>query len=130
MKKQLVINGDSINDIASFYQEINRVFMERENWQIGNSLDAFNDILYGGLGAIDGNEPVELVWLNMDKSRVALGYETTKQYYQEKLAPGSPYNQSFFTRKLEELEAGGGQTYFDILLEIIGEHKNITLTRK
>ncbi|WP_221887917.1 hypothetical protein [Chitinophaga polysaccharea] len=50
MEKQIIINGDVIIDIPSFYREINRVFMSGENWQLGNSLDAFNDLLYGGFG--------------------------------------------------------------------------------
>lgn len=127
MIKQLVINGDHINDIPTFYEEINRVFMQDEDWKIGNSLDAFNDLLYGGVGVINGAEPVVLQWLNIDKSREALGYETTIRYYKDKLQPGSPYNQTYFTEQLSALENGRGQTYMDIVLEIIAQHKNIEL---
>ncbi|QHS63549.1 barstar family protein [Chitinophaga agri] len=129
MKKQLVINGDHIHDIPSFYKEINRVFMQEEDWEIGNSLDAFDDLLYGGLGAIKGQEPVQLIWLHISKSKDALGYEATRNYYLEKLAPGSPFNKTHFTAQLSALEAGKGQTYFDIVLEIIAGHKNIALIK-
>lgn len=127
MEQQIIINGDLISDIPSFYREINRVFMSGENWQLGNSLDAFNDLLYGGFGAIKSNEPVKLVWKNMEKSRQALGYAATKQYYEEKLLPGAPFNKEHFLEKLAALDNGTGPTYFDILMEIIAEHPNIVL---
>ncbi|WP_439558176.1 barstar family protein [Dyadobacter sp.] len=125
--KQIVIDGNAVHDIPSFYDEVNRAFMQGEDWILGASLDAFSDLLFGGFGAIKGNEPVELVWLNQRRSREVLGFETTKAYYTEKLAPDSPFNKTHFTEKLKALESGEGQTYFDIILEIIAEHPNIKL---
>ena len=127
MEQQIVIDGHLISDIPSFYAELNRVFMAGEDWQLGNSLDAFNDLLYGGFGLIKYNEPVKLLWKHMEKSREALGYETTKRYYEEKLLPDAPFHKEHFREKLDALNNGTGQTYFDILLEIIAEHPNITL---
>ena len=127
MTKQIIINGQNIHDIPSFYVEVNRVFMQNESWKLGESLDAFDDLLYGGFGTINSNEAVELVWTNCTLSKTALGFETTKAYYQTKLEPGSPFNKKHFTDKLAELEAGKGQTYFDIVIEIIASHTNISL---
>ncbi|MFC6099151.1 barstar family protein [Olivibacter domesticus] len=127
MMKQITINGNNIHNIASFYAEINRVFMAEEQWQIGNSLDAFNDLLYGGFGAIKSDEKVQLIWNNMDKSKEVLGYEITKAYYEEKLKAGSTFNREYFREKLTTLEDGRGETYFDILMAIIAEHPNIEL---
>ena len=101
--------------------------MSEENWEIGNSLDAFSDLLYGGFGAIKSNEPVDLIWLDMERSRNVLGYEATKNYYEDKLKPGSVFNKKLFQQKLNELESGTGETYFDIILSIISEHANIEL---
>ncbi len=103
--------------------------MADEDWKLGNSLDAFNDLLYGGFGAIKSNEPVELIWKNMEFSRQALGFETTKRYYEEKLLSGSPFNKEHFREKLDELINGKGQTYFDILMDIIAGHPNIILQK-
>lgn len=124
---QFTIHGSAIVDIPSFYDEINRVFMQDVDWQLANSLDAFSDLLYGGVGAIGPKEPVQLTWLNIDQSRAALGYETTRNYYLAKLAPDSPFNKTHFAAQLAALEAGTGKTYFDIILEIIAEHPNITI---
>ncbi|WP_189654972.1 hypothetical protein [Paracoccus mutanolyticus] len=44
---------------------MNRVFMAAEDWQLGDSLDALNDMLYGGYGALHGAGSVRLRWLAM-----------------------------------------------------------------
>ena len=44
--KKIIIEGKNINNIETFYEEVNRVFMLHENWKIAQSLDAFNDMLY------------------------------------------------------------------------------------
>lgn len=127
MKKKIIINGKSIKDIATFYEEINRVLMSEEDWNIGNSLDAFNDLLYGGFGGIHGDEPITLVWLDLNESREALGYQVTRFYYEEKLKPDSPFNKKMFKEKLAALEYGTGETYFEIIVSIIYAHENIEL---
>ncbi|RYF57906.1 MAG: ribonuclease inhibitor [Cytophagaceae bacterium] len=125
MVKQIAIEGISINDIVSFYAEINRVFMAEESWLIGPSLDAFNDLLFGGYGALQGAQSVDLLWHNMDHSREALGYQTTRVYYLDKLSPGSPYNKKLFKEKLQALEHGTGETYFDVIMAILADHPTI-----
>jgi RNAse (barnase) inhibitor barstar len=127
MVKQFEIEGNVINDIASFYEEINRVFMANESWLIAQSLDAFEDLLYGGYGALQGAESVEIIWHHMDHSRQALGYQTTRAYYLNKLRPGSPYDQKLFKEKLAALERGQGETYFDMILDILTDHPMIKI---
>ncbi|CAN5571735.1 hypothetical protein BH09BAC4_BH09BAC4_33870 [soil metagenome] len=125
MVKQIEIDGKSINDIVSFYEEINRVFMDGESWMIGPSLDALNDLLFGGYGALQGAQSVELIWHHLDHSRKALGDQTTRLYYLDKLRPGSPYSKKLFEEKLRALESGSGETYFDSIMTIIAEHPRI-----
>ncbi|MBP2483340.1 RNAse (barnase) inhibitor barstar [Stenotrophomonas sp. PvP093] len=52
----LQIEGCTIHDIPSLYAEINRVFMAGEDWQLGPSLDALDDLLHGvhGVSAMSG----------------------------------------------------------------------------
>lgn len=123
----LTIEGGNIHDIPSFYDEINRVFMAGEGWTLGQSLDAFSDLLYGGFGAIKGNEPVTLVWTQFEKNRADLGHELTREFLRNKLSQPDRYDVARIGRELEDLEAGRGPTYFEILLQIIGEHANIEL---
>ncbi|QDK79919.1 ribonuclease inhibitor [Spirosoma sp. KCTC 42546] len=125
MVKRIDIDGNAINDIASFYEEINRVLMAGESWRIGQSLDAFDDLLYGGYGALQGVQSVELVWHHMDHCRNVLGNQATRAYYRDKLRSGSPYNKKLFAEKLEALEAGTGETYFDSIISILADHPSI-----
>ena len=120
------INGDRIHSISDFYAEINRLFMQDEDWKLGESLDAFNDLLYGGFGALKSGTKVKIVWKNAKTSREILGKEATLNWYSEKLN-NPAYNQEFITTSIEDLQNGSGKTYFEILLEIINEHPNIVL---
>lgn len=130
MRAKITINGSVITDIPSFYEEVNRVFMANEDWRIGQSLDAFNDLLFGGYGALFEINEIDLIWLNVEQSRKVLSYDVTHAYYLEKLEPGSPFNRTYFEGKLERLENGEGETYFDTIISIIAEHPNINLIKK
>lgn len=127
MAKTIIIEGNNIYDIPSFYKEINRVFMPNEDWILGQSLDALNDLFYGGYGGIKGDEEITLLWKDFEKNREDLGLELTVKYYKDKLESPSRFNLNFVQEKLYELENGVGKTYFEIILEIIGEHPNIVL---
>jgi len=127
MIKTLIIDGSRIHDIPSFYKEINRVFMSKEDWKLGESLDALSDLFYGGYGEIEGNEEIYLMWKEFAKNRTDLGPELTKNYYRNKLKYPSTFNTDFIQQKLSALENGTGQTYFDLIVEIISEHPNIKL---
>jgi RNAse (barnase) inhibitor barstar len=124
---QIILEGNNIHDIPSFYKEINRIFMQNEDWELGESLDAFNDLLFGGFGIIKGMPNIQLIWNNSKISSEALGSNTTKGYYLKKIEPGSPFNRTFFEQKFTELEADNSLTYFQIILDIISDHPNIQL---
>lgn len=128
--QSFVIEGSRISDIASFYDEINRVFMADEDWKLGASLDALNDLLHGGLGALKGNERVRLVWQDFEKNRSELGFEVTRTFYQRKLLHPEIYNSERIKADLAALEDGTGPTYFEIVLEIIADHPNIELVAR
>ncbi|MGY0612937.1 MULTISPECIES: barstar family protein [unclassified Luteimonas] len=127
MSASVTLDGNRIHDIPSFYAEINRVFMTGVDWQLGPSLDALHDMLHGGYGVLEGEAPVTLVWTHFEASRVALGIDTTRQYLLAKLEQPGRFDFDRIRRQLDALEAGEGQTYFEIVLEIIGAHPNITL---
>ncbi len=125
--KIIEILGQHIRDIPSFYAEINRVFMAGETWTLGESLDAFNDLLYGGYGAIVGREAATIVWHGFDGSKTALGYETTRAFLRNKLERPDLYNMRLIRDQLDALEQGRGETYIDIVMAIIADHANITV---
>lgn len=127
MNQTFTLHGSRIHDISSFYQEVNREFMADESWQLAESLDALNDMLYGGYGALRGNEPATLIWRDIAHSRAALGLDTTRRFLQNKIAQPERYNTRYIQQQLDSLESGQGATYFEIVMEIIADHPNITL---
>ena len=125
--KKIIIEGKNINNIETFYEEVNRVFMSQENWKIAQSLDAFNDLLYGSFGEIKGKEKIQLIWKDIEQNQKSLGFQTTLEFYQNKLKSPEIFNRKFVLSKIDELHNGVGLTFFEIILEIIADHENIIL---
>ncbi|GGG64699.1 ribonuclease inhibitor [Epilithonimonas arachidiradicis] len=117
--KMTVINGSHFSNLEGFYGEISQLFMKDEDWKVG-TLDGFDDVLYGFRG--------EIIWKNSQKSREDLGFDSTKEFYENKIQIGKPFNVELIQQKLDELIDGKGQTLFEILIEIIRSHQNINLT--
>lgn len=116
--KMTVINGSHFSNLEAFYEEVSSFFLKDEDWKVG-TLDGFDDILYEYEG--------EIIWKNAQKSKEDLGFDLTKQYYENKIRQGKPFNVTLIQEKLDDLIAGNGQTLFEILMEIIKSHKNIIL---
>jgi len=123
----LQIDGAAIDDIASLYAEINRVFLAGEAWQLGPSLDALDDLLHGSYGALAGQAQATLIWRDIAHSRAALGMDTTRQWLQAKLDTPGSFNTQAIARQLQALQQGEGPTYFEIVMQIFGSHRQITL---
>ena len=123
----IVINGDHFSNLSEFYEEASSVLMNNVDWKVG-SLDGFDDILYGGFGVFENKDEVELNWKKSQKSKNDLGFEATREFYENKIKQGKPFNIELIQQKLDELISGEGQTLFDILIEIIESHENIILT--
>ena len=117
-KKMPLINGGHFSDLEGFYEEISHLFLKNEDWKVG-TLDGFDDILYGFEG--------EIIWKDSDKSREDLGFDSTKEFYENKIRIGKPFNIELIQQKLDDLIDGKGQTLFEILVEIIESHQNIKL---
>ena len=92
MSVEFTLQGSDIVDIPSLYAELNRVFMADEDWALGNSLDALDDLLYGGYGALQGQQAVTVVWQDMETSRAALGVAATTAWLQHKLDQPGTFN--------------------------------------
>ena len=117
-KKMTVINGGHFSDLESFYDEVSQLFMKDEDWKVG-TLDGFDDILYGVNS--------DITWKDSQKSREDLGFDLTKEFYENKIRIGKPFNVDLIKQKLGDLMDGKGQTLFEILVEIIESHQNIKL---
>jgi len=116
--KMTVINGSHFSDLEGFYNEVSEIFMKDEDWKVG-TLDGFDDILYG--------VETDITWRSSEKSRQDLGFDLTKEFYENKIRQGKPFNIELIQQKLDDLINGKGQTLFEILVEIIESHQNIKL---
>ena len=112
------INGGHFSDLEGFYNEVSQLFMKDEDWKVG-TLDGFDDILYG--------VESDITWKDSQKSKKDLGFDLTKEFYENKIRIGKPLNVDLIQQKLDDLIDGKGQTLFEILVEIIESHRNITL---
>ncbi|KYH07096.1 MULTISPECIES: hypothetical protein [Chryseobacterium] len=126
-RKMIVIHGGHFSSLGGFYEEASNVLMKDTDWKVG-TLDGFDDILYGGFGVIEGKEKIEIIWKEAEKSKEDLGFKATREFYENKIRQGKPFNTELIQQKLNELTEGKGQTLFEILVEIIESHTNITLT--
>ncbi len=117
-KQKFIINGNNFSDLPGFYKEISEVLMNNYDWTVG-TLDGFDDILYGVNS--------DIIWQNAAKSKEDLGFNTTKEFYENKIRQGKPFNIKLIEQKLTDVINGNGQTLYEILLEIIKSHPNINL---
>ncbi|MFD2758077.1 barstar family protein [Gulosibacter faecalis] len=124
---EVELRGAVITDIESLYDELNRGFMQHEDWQLGQSLDALDDLLYGGIGDAVGHDRIRVTWRDHERSRARLGAETTASWYEAKLARPGAFNVDKITRDLAALRETGGPTYFDLVLEVFAGHDNVEL---
>ena len=77
MSRQVfTIDGRKFSNMKGFYQEVEAVFTDGLDWHIGDSLDAFNDVLCGGFGRHEYGVPIPIRWISYDKSIRNLGQET------------------------------------------------------
>lgn len=78
-KPIFVIDGNNFSDLESFYDEVERCLIPDVEW--GRNLDSLNDMLRGNVGLLP--RAYILVWKNISKSRMDLGYEETIKFWEE-----------------------------------------------
>lgn len=61
MKKIVKIDGNNFSTLKGFYDEVERKLTKNLDWNIGRNLDAFNDVLRGGFGVYEYEEPFKLL---------------------------------------------------------------------
>ncbi|MGZ0067614.1 ribonuclease inhibitor [Microbacterium sp. Yaish 1] len=123
----LRIEGARVRDIPSLYAELNRVFMPDEEWILGESLDALDDLLYGGFGVLAHASSARVEWADSAVSRRALGIPLTRAYLAAKIERPDIYAAAPARAALDELDRGAGKTYFDLVLDVFAGHPEIDL---
>lgn len=127
MTTVFTLDGRAVVDITSFYTQLNQLFMQQEAWQLGASLDALDDLLHAGHGALAGIDHATLLWQHSAASAEALGVETTAAWLRAKLAQPAVFNTENIQRQLQTLLEHGGPTYFERIVQVFSEHARVTL---
>jgi RNAse (barnase) inhibitor barstar len=124
----IILDGNSFHDLTSFYDEVEKKFTKNLTWRIGRNLDAFNDVLRGGFGQFEFNEPLTIVWNNSSKSKKDLSWNETIEFIEDKLQRCHPSNIKNVQKDLEQAKMKTGKTLFEIIVEIIRSHNHIELS--
>ena len=122
---EAIIDGENFSDLGQFYDEVELKLTKGLDWKIGRNLNAFNDVLRGGFGVHEYEEPLKLKWLNASKSKNDLGWDTTIQYLKRLLENCPPHNLEYLENELKSAEEKNGETLYDIILGIISSHEHI-----
>jgi len=77
MEQIIVLNGNNFSNEEGFYNEVDKVLTKNLDWKTGHNFSAFNDLLRGGFGVHEYEEPISLKWINFAKSQKDLGEEFT-----------------------------------------------------
>lgn len=134
--KTIIINGNDFSDLGSFYDEIERKFTNNLDWKVGRSINAVDDILQGGFGVADEEEPIKIVWENSKKSKLDLGYSAQASSYKvsiwhkTKINKHNPTAYSQMKEKYKKAKNNEGPTLFDDIVKVIHGHKHIELELK
>jgi len=121
------LDGVRIRDIPSLYAELGRVLMPGEAWQLGESLDALDDLLYGGFGLLAETSRARVVWGDHERARIALGVDAKRTWYRGKLARPELFAAGPAQAALDDLDRGVGATYFDLVMRVFADHPDVEL---
>jgi hypothetical protein len=102
-RKTIVLDGEKFSDLQSFYKEIDFLFRKNPDREIRHNLSTLNDLLRGGSRVMKFQEPINLIWKNSAKSMKDLGLKSRNTW-------------------------AVGESFFEILIGMISEHKHIELS--
>jgi RNAse (barnase) inhibitor barstar len=125
--KVFVLDGNKFGTLDGFCDEAQTILTKDLSWKIGTNLDALNDLFWGGFGAFEHEELIDIVWKNSNKSKSDLGYPETIKWLERKLKRCHPSNVPSVKEELQRAKNYEGPTLFDIIIEIVEEHKHINL---
>ena len=127
--KVFEIEGRDINDIESFYDEINRKLCPSFKG-FGRNLHALHDVLQGGFGAFEYEEPIKLIWRNAARSKKVLEIAETLKSIEKYDKSDQPFisreEQEDDVKKMrDKLMSTGHPTLYDSIIENIKDCKHI-----
>jgi RNAse (barnase) inhibitor barstar len=121
--KEVIIDGNNFNNIDEFFDEIDKVLTKDLDWKTGHNFNAFHDILKGGFGVHEYDEPILIKWINFQKSKNDFGYDATIKNYRNLLKTCHVSDKNYFKEMLKNAELHMGETLLDIIIDYINNSK-------
>lgn len=121
MPQTYIIDGEKFTSLEGFYDEFTSVVLPDITW--GKNLDAFDDVLSGGIGQFAPGDTI--VWKNSQISRERLGYKETIRQLERQMAESDPSQHESILLAIELAKGEKGETVFNWLQEILTEHSDI-----
>jgi RNAse (barnase) inhibitor barstar len=125
----IILNGNAINNIEDFYKQLELALKTGEcPW--GSNLDALDEVVGMQFNYTDSQSLNidEIIWLNANKSREALGINETSRWLKTKLENSTS---SEYTERIKnwliDVEQGKAKTLFEQLIEILARNPLIEL---
>lgn len=109
MREVFTIDGRRFSNMAGFYREAEWVFTCGLDWKIGRNLNAFNDILRGGLGRHGYGQPIHIKWLAYEKASVISAkrpWTPLRKSFWIRTIPGTTVPWNIFDRTEKEAHHG------------------------
>jgi RNAse (barnase) inhibitor barstar len=69
--KSFVLDSGAFHSLESFFVHADQVLCR--DFTSGHNMNAFHDILRGGFGRFEYEEPIEIVWRDTEKAKRELG---------------------------------------------------------
>lgn len=98
----VTIDGERFSNRRGFFREIKAALCP--DAEMGYNLDALNDVLHGGYGAVPYGAPLTVVWKHADKSREDLGDTAMLNLIRVILADGMEHDVKLVLQTGEEAE--------------------------
>ncbi|ALJ19883.1 barstar family protein [Microbacterium sp. No. 7] len=115
------IEGARIDTIEDLYAQLNALLMKEEDWELGASLDALDDVLYR-FSPRSAVGPTVFVWADHGRSREALGRAATERWLEDKLRHPHSFDVRAIRAQRDALMSGEGKTYFEIVQDVFAAH--------
>lgn len=121
MAEEYVLDGTKVTSLEAFYDQIGSSMGLGDRW--GRNLDALDDVLSGGDLGVPENG-FTLRWVQSEVSRENLGYPETVRQLEKRLLLCHPSSREVVRAELDNARQGKGNTVFDWLIDIIGDHED------
>lgn len=126
---EIQIDGNNFSSLEEFYLEVESKMTRNLNWETGRNLNAFNDLLRGGFGVHEYEEPIKLRWKNFRKSQIEFGYQATVKHLKSILSNCHPSNKQNILDQLALAENEKGDTLLQSITDIIKSHNHIVFIK-